>query len=263
MAMVQSARAFVLDVRDYRETSALVRLLVQGEGLVSLVGRGVRSVRKGAGSPVLQSFALVHLSYSIRDPDGLGALRSAEVERQYDVLRSNIEAYALAGAWFEVLLASAQPGPEGDRLFDLTDSFMKQIQEVGFAGSPTTQISVARDAGVLWHWSRLLEEMGVGAQFGVCGRCGSKAQLHHFDLRGAETLCANCASDHRRYLPLSEQDFRALESVFSRIKPPPNNPLPRRSALLFLRIIRDIMRRHLDMELKSFGFLSEVLGGKF
>ena len=261
MAMVQSARAFVLDVRDYRETSALVRLLVQGEGLVSLVGRGVRSVRKGAGSPVLQPFALVDLSYSIRDPDGLGALRSAEVERQYDVLRLNIEAYALAGAWFEVLLASAQPGPEGDRLFDLTESFMNLIQETGSMGSPSA--AVARDARVLWHWARLLDEMGVGAQFGVCGRCGAGGPLHHLDLRTAETLCAICASEHRRYLPLSDNDFRALESAFSRTMPPPNNAMPRASALLFLRIVRDIMRRHLDMELKSFGFLSEVLGGKF
>ncbi|PKO19370.1 DNA repair protein RecO [candidate division BRC1 bacterium HGW-BRC1-1] len=262
MAMVQGARAFVLDVRDYRESSALVRLLVQGEGLVSLVGRGMRSVRKGASAPVLQPFALVHLSYSLRDPDGLGALRSAEVERQYDVLRTNIEAYALAGAWFEILLASAQPGPEGDRLFGLTEGFMNQIQMVGSAVA-REPIFVARDASVLWYWARLLNEMGVGPQFGVCGRCGSKLQLHHFDLRGAETVCADCAAEHRRYLPLTGADVRGLQAVFSRSIPKDRTPLPQRSVLLFLRIVRDVMRRHLEMELKSFGFLSEVLGGKF
>ena len=120
MPVMPSLRAFVVDVRDYRETSALVRLLVEGEGLVSLVGRGIRSARKGGAAHPVQPFALVQVVYSIRDNEGLGSLRSAEAERQYGVLRTDVGAYGLAAAWFEAMVAAAQPGSEGAVLFGIS-----------------------------------------------------------------------------------------------------------------------------------------------
>lgn len=250
MAVTPSLRAFVVDVRDYRETSALVRLLVEGEGLVSLVGRGVRSARKGGGAHPVQPFALVQVVYSMRGADGLGSLRGAESERQYGVLRNDVESYGLAAAWFEAMLAAAQPGAEGAVLFALTEGFMDRLDRVGGI----------RDAGVLWHWARLLECLGVGAHFASCGRCGKPGPSHHFDVRRAESLCDACADARRRYLPMADAETRALAPVFD-AAPPDAQPAPlARGALrLFLRIVREVLRAHLDLELKSFRFLGRVM----
>jgi len=75
MRRVQLEPAWILSVRPYRETSALVEAFAQQSGRTGLVARGVRSARNRLRG-VLQPFQPVLLSFSERGE--LGTLTAAE-----------------------------------------------------------------------------------------------------------------------------------------------------------------------------------------
>ena len=78
MTRAQLEPAWVLTVRPYRETSALVELFGRRHGRVGLVARGVRSGRARQRGGLLQPFQPLLVSFSERGELGtLGALEAA------------------------------------------------------------------------------------------------------------------------------------------------------------------------------------------
>ena len=86
MARVQLEPAWVLSVRPYRETSALVEAFTRNAGRVGLVARGVRSGRARLRG-LLQPFQPLLISFSDRgelgtlgavEPDGAGVMLRGE-----------------------------------------------------------------------------------------------------------------------------------------------------------------------------------------
>src|ERR1051326_3923159 len=77
MLRVQLEPSYLLSVRPYRETSALVEALTRGYGRIGVVARGARGPKSRLRG-VLQPFRRVLLSWSERGE--LGTLSAAELE---------------------------------------------------------------------------------------------------------------------------------------------------------------------------------------
>src|SRR5690554_3175760 len=118
--------ALVLDAKDYRETSSLVRLLTAEEGRISLIVRGLRKAKGGGGPATIQSFSLVRVRYTLKEGATLGNLVGVELENPFPVARKSLEAYALISYWFEILKEASQPRENVEKVFRLTLDFLNR-----------------------------------------------------------------------------------------------------------------------------------------
>jgi DNA repair protein RecO (recombination protein O) len=147
MKRVQLEPAFVLSLRPYRESSALVEAFTRQCGRVGLVARGVQSARSRLRG-VLQPFTPLLLSFSERGE--LGTLTGAEAGGAPAALRGE----AIFSGWYlnELMLRLLPRGEPHPGLFG------HYAEALGALGGPGA-------AGALRLFEkRLLGELGYGLQ---------------------------------------------------------------------------------------------------
>ncbi len=147
MARVQLEPAWVLSVRPYRETSALVEAFTPHAGRVGLVARGVRSGRARTRG-LLQPFQPLLLSFS--DRGELGTLGSLEPDGAPVTLRGE----AVFSGWYlnELVLRLLPRRDPHPRLFE------------HYASALTALAGPAAGASLRVFEMRLLTELGYGVQ---------------------------------------------------------------------------------------------------
>ena len=147
MRRVQLEPAWILSVRPYRETSALVEAFARQSGRTGLVARGVRSARNRLRG-VLQPFQPVLLSFSERGE--LGTLTAAEAGGPPVALRGE----AVFSGWYlnELVLRLLQRRDPHPQLFDYYAEALTALPEPGAA------------AALRRFEKRLLGELGYGLQ---------------------------------------------------------------------------------------------------
>ncbi len=238
-----TSRAFVLSAGEYRETSTLLRVMCEREGVISLVGRGLRSPKSRRGAAA-QPFTLANIAYSLREDSTIGTLSGIEVERQFANLRGNLECYAVGSFWLEVLTVAVPPRAAPGPVFDLTVRVLEAL-DAGPAGS----------GAVVACWCRLLEELGFALQFRTCARCGGRENLNHFDVHRGGVVCSGCAGG-RRLFPVGEGVTDTLARISQEPGPLPGT-VPTRVLDSFLRLMRDVLEAHLDSRLRSYEFVEQ------
>ena len=145
MKRVQLEPAYVLSLRNYRETSALLEVLTAHHGRVGLVARGVRGAKSKLRG-LLQTFLPLLLSWSERGE--LGTLTGAEAGGTGVALRGE----AIFSGWYlnELVLRLLQRGEAHPALFRDYSEALEAL-----AGD-----SAAR--GLRVFEKRLLGELGYG-----------------------------------------------------------------------------------------------------
>lgn len=140
--------AYVLSVRPYRETSALIEAFTAAHGRVGLVARGARGTRSKLRG-VLQPFGRLLLSWSERGE--LGTLTGAEAATPPVALAGE----AVFSGWYlnELLLRLL---PRRDPHPGLFESYAEALAAQGGAGA---------QAALRIFEKRLLAELGYGLQF--------------------------------------------------------------------------------------------------
>jgi len=147
MKRVQFEPAYVLSVRPYRETSALVEAFAQHSGRTGLVARGVQSSRARLRG-LLQPFQPLLLSWSERGE--LGTLTGAEAGGAAGALRGE----AVFSGWYlnELMLRLL---PRRDPHPQLFGHYVEALGALGGAGAA---------AALRLFEKRLLGELGYGLQ---------------------------------------------------------------------------------------------------
>lgn len=224
-------RAFVLGTADYRETSTLLHVFCEDQGKLSLVARGLRSTRSRSPSAA-GVYNLVQINYTLKPSSTIGALTSIDLERAYEGLRTDLDAYALANYWFEIISLAAQPGHAWPGLFQLSQEFLAAID------SPEWSLSIA-----VLHMAHLLSQLGIAPQLGACGQCGRTTDLAHFDAQEGCAICTSCAIPVEAYVPIPDDMYRGASS----------------SASSFLVLVQTLLRQHLDIEPRSYDFARKTL----
>jgi len=147
MRRVQLEPAWILSVRPYRETSALVEAFARNSGRTGLVARGARSARNRLRG-VLQPFQPVLLSFSERGE--LGTLTAAEAGGPPVALRGE----AVFSGWYlnELMLRLLQRRDPHPQLFDHYGEALAALPGSGAV------------AALRRFEKRLLAELGYGLQ---------------------------------------------------------------------------------------------------
>ena len=147
MARAQLEPAWVLSVRPYRETSALVELFARDAGRIGLVARGVRSGRARQRG-LLQPFQPLLVSYS--DRGELGTLGAVEPDGAPVALRGE----AVFSGWYlnELVLRLL---PRRDPHVRLFEHYAAAIARLGGEGAAVA---------LRLFEKRLLTELGYGLE---------------------------------------------------------------------------------------------------
>lgn len=137
-------KAFVLHRYPYRETSLLVRLLTEQDGLVSVVARGARG-GKSKTQGLWQPFMPLAVRYQ-----GKGELQSCRhVEAMAGAVRLTGEA-VYAGLYAnELLLALLHPGEPHEGLVDLYAKFLVRVQQQLEPALRTFELACFMELGLL------------------------------------------------------------------------------------------------------------------
>lgn len=236
--------AFILDTREYRETSSLMRVLTQHDGRVSLVARGVRKTGKPTpAQSTLQTFNAIRCRYYLKPGATLGNLQSAELHRSYASIRNSLESYALISYWFELLTHVTREGLPAPEIFALTLHILNtQETHPGLHSDYLhSMIHLCRATGYAITWQAPAPTPDFFAP-----------DTHYFQLRTG-AIQTN-STDGLRLTPDETAIFRAL------LSPAPSQEIPSTGALLsVLTLLNRYWIHHLEHPLKTYPFLQTTL----
>lgn len=178
--------AVVLQVRDYLESSRIVRLATREAGIVSALARGARRQRAKTGSP-LDLFAEGTAHVYVKPTRELQTLAGFEAGRGRPALAADFERFLAASALAEValrLLHEEANVPAYEAIVAALDAV---------AGAPAEGV----DAAVLGGVWRLVVALGFTPTLDVCASCHAALAPYEEPVRFAPSaggvLCARCA----------------------------------------------------------------------
>jgi len=242
MSSAVESSAFVLDCREYRETSQLIVLLTEQYGRVDVVARGSRKARSGPPD----RFSRIYAVWLPAKQDGaLGTLTRWEFENEFPRLRDSYTAYLFASVWAEAVLALTARGAEDRPSFELTAQFLEALSQ-----------ELARDQpswGLLRRLWQLFEIHGYAVAWRECCRCGASAGMSHFSWDDMSPVCGRCVGATDDVFPLSEALASGLVAV-GRGTPWQSRP-SRATIEEFLILFDEAMRRVADKRLPSLALL--------
>lgn len=217
--------AFVLHVRAYRETSALLEVFGRDAGRNSLIARGLRKASSRL-RPILQPFQPLLLSWSGR-PGKLMTLTAAESSATCFPLQGE----ALLSAFYlnELLLRLLHRGDPAPRIFVL---YAETLQRLGQAGA-TGLAAILRIFEM-----RLLSETGYGLNLEYEANTGEPidplSEYHYAAEQGPIRLT--------QALDGQEPAYRGVE-LLAMARGELDSPAVLRSAR---RLLRAVLDHHLD-----------------
>lgn len=177
--------AVILQLRDYLESSRLVRLATRDAGIVSAIARGARRQRGKSGSP-LDLFARGTAHIHVRPTRDLQTLGGFEVGQGRAGFASDLDRFLAASAVAEVALAVLHE-EANEAAFDVLAHTLDELGSV-----PASHIDTAALGGI---W-RLVATLGFAPSLDLCAACharvdGTVSGLYFSPAAGG-VLCASC-----------------------------------------------------------------------
>ena len=174
--------AFVINTRDYRDTSLLVTFFTYDFGKVKAVIKGGRDARGRLGS-TLEPFSLNEILLYWRRRGDLHLVTAAELEDRFDMLRTDLERLGFASYFMELVdqMVDAYPHPDIFQLIQDAFYFMSQ----GHSPKRTARIFEIK----------LMKALGFMPELKQCIRCAVKdPRDFYFSVRSGGIVCGACRS---------------------------------------------------------------------
>lgn len=244
---IHSSEAIILRHLNFGEADRIVTFLTADRGRLKGFARGARKSRRRFGA-ALEPFARVRLQW-IAGRGEMVSLREAELIDLRGGLRTDLEAFALAGYGCELieeLLGEAQGHPGA---FSLLEAYLAHLAAGG----------TAPEARLLFEL-RLLLEAGYIPHLLHCSECAVTLALPEaaFDPARGGSLCPGCAGSARRLslgtLGSLARLLRTPVTAFDGIR------LGERTLQEGGGALTAALRLHLSRPLRSLLFLEQVMG---
>jgi DNA repair protein RecO (recombination protein O) len=181
-----STPAIVLSALRYSETSKIVRLATREYGVQSVIDKGALRPKSRFGA-ALQLLSEGQAQFLLKEHRELHLLTAFDLRRLHVGLATELERYAVACAWAEVMLRFAPPDPHPES-FDL---LRHALEELEVAPMATLQALGYR---LLWQYVSVL---GLEPSLESCVIDGTplpESGPLPFSTREGGALCPACAS---------------------------------------------------------------------
>jgi len=241
--------AFLLRQVDYGETTKIFTLLSRDAGKLSVIAKGVKRPKSkmgGALEPILRG----EFSYYRREGANMGTLSRGEVLDGYEYLRSDLARLSLASLFAECVILSGEADSHSGEVYDCLAHFLSTLER---AANP-----VAHTAQYLLKFLALL---GFRPELRICTVCGRKAESFPGvrSSRGG-VVCGRCVSREPVTFPLDKGLLNALRASqqmdYERLA---TLKMSAAQANQALRLMVQLLREHLESDLKSYGFLESMV----
>ena len=184
--------AYVIQTRDYRDTSLIGTFFTQDFGKIKAVLKGGRDARGRWGSS-LEPFSLNEIILYRRRRGDLHLVTQAELEDRFDALRSDLERLGTATYFMELVdqMVDQHPHPEIFKLIEEAFSFLSQGH------------SIKRAARIFEI--KLMDRLGFMPELGQCVRCSRKnPKDFYFSVYSGGIVCSTCRSTEGPLLIVSK-----------------------------------------------------------
>lgn len=244
--------AIVLQVRDYLESSRIVRLATREAGVISAVARGARRQRARSGS-ALDLFVEGTAHIYVKPTRDLHTLGGFEAGSGRSALATDFHRFLSASALAEVALRMLHEEANSSAY----DVLVRTLDVIaGVKGGLDGEVDAALMAGV-WQ---LLATLGFAPALDVCASCHAELDEEEESVRfvpeAGGVLCARCApsSGGGRMLPAL-----ARASIRSWVADAPASPLAERELRAHRRLLREFMDAHAtgDRPLRAWSIWSD------
>lgn len=194
--------AIVLGRLDYGEADRILVVFTPAMGKLDVIAKGARKTQSKLG-PSLDLFACVHLD--LAKGRELDVVRSVVRVRRFDRLRGDLEAFAHASYFAELVRAFTQPREEHPELYSLL----------------LNSLVLLNDGIDLWMLTRhfelaLFANLGYRPELFECVNCHRpiQAEENAFSAAMGGLLCPDCRSEDPSAIPMSvnaQKYLRILE----------------------------------------------------
>ncbi len=248
---VYEREALVLDVVDLHDADRIVSFLTRDEGKKRGVARGARRKHsRFAGQ--LQPLAKARIDWFEKEGRELVRISSVDLVRPAHRLQQDLEGILIGGYLADHVLEFAQENEPNEHLYRLLDSTLEAL----IAGA-------SRDLSARYFEVWVLRLQGIFPPPRECPHCGRPFGEDGALLppNGDALLCPDCAGQERGGLRVGPEVLSFLRRTGREglerlaLKPPPTASLRRVEELC-----REVRRRFLHRELRSYDVLKRTLG---
>ena len=200
--MLTTVKGLVLRERAYGENDKLLDILTDSMGLITVSAKGVKKAN-AKNSSVAQMFA--YASYCISESKGRYILNSAEPIRIFYDIRLDVERFALASYFCELLLYTSTYEQSGEVLRLI-------LNTLHFLEDKNKEPNLLKCIFEL----RLMSEIGLVPNLIGCCECMTySAPQMQFDLKGGRLYCENCcgARDLRTFEVIDDTLLHAIRYI--------------------------------------------------
>jgi DNA repair protein RecO (recombination protein O) len=220
----------------------MVNFYTRERGLITAVAQGIGKPGSSL-APVVELFT--HSKLQLAEAKGADRLTQARVIEPFYALRRDMTRYGYAAVACELIVRTTETGQSVPGLFEMLIAYLRAMQETG---SPRV---------LSWAFElAYLELSGIGPVIDRCPICGTAGLGGGYVAAEGGTVCAACAPGAAAVVEVSPGAARTIEAM-RRFDPAAIERLrltePTRHQVQ--RLIRDHIRYHLDLNLRSEQFV--------
>lgn len=223
----------------------MVSFYTRERGLVEAVAQGVGKPGSSL-APAVELFT--HSKLHLVEARGADRLTQARVIEPFYALRRDMTRYGYAAVACELIVRTTETGQVVPGLFEMLVSYLHAMQ------------TTAQPRVLSWAFElAYLELSGIGPVIDRCPRCGRDTLGGSYVAAHGGALCPDCASAEPSALELSPGAARTIEAMRTfdpdalerlRLTEPTRRQVQ--------RLIRDHIRYHLDLNLRSEQFVESL-----
>ena len=200
MSLVRD-HAITLAVSDYSETSQVVCLLSEGNGLLRVLAKGSKRPRSAFGGPI-DKLQLVQAVFSVRRHGSLGVLAELSVQDDLPGLRRQLDGFYAASYAADLVQMGMRELDPCREVFSLLRELLRDLSRGGSSAILLYQFEI-----------RLLRQLGFGPRLDSCAVCGRKrppSQGGSFSAEAGGLLCRRCRKQEAGGLTVGGKAIDAL-----------------------------------------------------
>lgn len=179
--MIKKIEGIVISEVDYKESSKIINVFSQTDGVIGILARGTKKVKSNlSGVTSKLTYGYFHINYK---ENGLSTLIEVDVIDGFKKIRKSIDLISYASYLIE--LSSMVYKHDSDiEIYNLLIASLKKIDEGYDCGVITNILEL-----------KLLDHLGIKPVIDCCVNCGSKVDIVTISSYKGGYLCKNCARD--------------------------------------------------------------------
>lgn len=187
----------------HSESSRIITFFTEAEGIVSLLGKGVR---KAKNRTPFDAFSLMNVVYRSKASREIQLLTGAELLDGFLGIRDDLDKSAAAFGVCELVLRTTQPGDAHPQLFLLMTETLRGLDA-----------AKSHPQNYFWFFQLgLLKSLGFGFDLQNCVSCGKDVsqftgEQYRFSYEDGGLVCPDCPPPEKLSFTLKPEALRILQ----------------------------------------------------